>query len=310
MTFATPGVSTGGQFQYEDDATMKRLLDGLGAIGARSIRFDVPWAMVERTRGTYDWTRADRAVAAARARGLDVELVLAYSPGWANGGREDKYPPLDAYFPDYARFAAECARRYVPQGVKAFEIWNEPNLGGHFWKPAPEPERYGRLLAQAYNAVKAVAPQAVVLGMALSGAPNDATNLTPNTFAKRAYAAGAKLDALSVHPYVNSTDIAFEWEGWQFGGTGSWFGPGSSVRQTMIDRGDGQKKIWITETGDWVPSRAANSLRAQFSRWSTYSFAGPVFWYTYRDASIDPLSLTDSTWNPRPAWYAFRDWRK
>jgi polysaccharide biosynthesis protein PslG len=289
---------------------MKRLLDGMQAIGARSIRFDVPWPMVERTRGVYDWTRADRAVAAARARGLDIQISLSYSPGWANGGREDKYPPFDVYFPDYARFAAEAAKRYVPQGVKAFEIWNEPNLGGHFWKPVPEPERYGRLLGQAYDAIKAAAPEAIVLGMALSGAPNDATNMTPNTFATRAYAAGAKLDALSVHPYVNSTDVKFEWETWQFLGTGSWFGACPSVRCTMVANGDGDKKVWITETGDWEPWRAADSLRAQFSKWPTYEFAGPLFWYSYRCPQIDALSLTDTSWNPRPAWYAYRDWPK
>jgi hypothetical protein len=109
---------------------------------------------------------------------------------------------------------------------------------------------------------------------------------------------------------VNSTDVTFEWEGWQYGGSGSWFGACPSVRCTMIANGDGAKALWITETGDWQTWRAGDSLKAQFTKWAAYSFDGPLFWYTYRDPAIDALSMTDSAWNPRAAWYAYRDWPK
>ena len=308
-TYASPGISTGGAFQSHDDATMKRHLDGLAAIGARSIRFDLPWGSVERTRGTYDWSQGDRAVAAARARGLDVLLVLAYSPSWANGGRADKYPPLDAHVADYAAFAREAARRYVPKGVKAFEIWNEPNLGCCFWKPQAEPERYGRLLAQSYAAIKSVAPEATVLGMALSpAADSQPGNLSPNTFTKRAYAAGAKLDALSIHPYIGGHNDPAEWEWWLFEGTGGWFGP-LSVRQTMVAYGDGSKQMWGTEMGQPLGGQLAGAaLPKIFDRWRGYSFTGPGFWYNY--VGDGAYSLVDAGWNPQPAWYAFRDYPK
>ena len=56
---------------------------------------------------------------------------------------------------EWQEFLEEVARRF-PQAA-AIEIWNEPNLSG-FWKPEPQPERYARLVASAYEAIKAADP--------------------------------------------------------------------------------------------------------------------------------------------------------
>jgi polysaccharide biosynthesis protein PslG len=301
------GIASGGSFERREPAELARELDGYGALGVEWIRFDAKWREIEATKDSYEWSELDTAVNHSIARGLNVQLVLAYSPPWANGEQGDKVPPTDAHFAEYAEFAGDVVARYRPKGVRAYEVWNEPNLGCCFWRPRAEPERYARLLAQAYETMKARAPDITVLGMALSGATDDETNMTPNTFTQRAYAAGAKLDALSVHPYLGvSNDPTFEWEHWQYAGTGSWFGSCPSVRCTMVENGDGGKKIWATEVGQPQLDLAPSAVPRIFDKWRSYDFTGPAFWYTYRDS--DAHSLVDpATWERRPAWFRLRD---
>ena len=83
----------------------ERELDGYRSLGAGWVRFDVKWSVVEQARGSYDWSRYDRTIAAATSRGLDVVANLAYTPAWArpSGADDDKWAPSDPA--DYARFA-------------------------------------------------------------------------------------------------------------------------------------------------------------------------------------------------------------
>ena len=123
---------------WQPAAELARDFDAIAATGARWVRFDVMWSVVqEHGRESWDWSTADRAIQAARARGLNVLATLTNTPEWArpSGATSDKFAPLDPA--DFARFAAAAVARYAPQGVHAYEIWNEPNVG--FWQPLPDP---------------------------------------------------------------------------------------------------------------------------------------------------------------------------
>ena len=104
-------------------------------------------------------------------------------------------------YDDFARFSAKVAARYKGK-VNAWEIWNEPNET-RFWRPAPDPAGYARLLNLTYEAIKQVNPAAtVILGGLSTHCANSADYMTWRTFMDGFYrAGGARFDAFAIHPY-------------------------------------------------------------------------------------------------------------
>src|SRR6218665_2872173 len=96
---------------------------------------DLPWSVIQPTSTTWNFTPFDNVIDAAVARGFKVLVIPTYCPAWANGGyADDKYPPTAAYATSWYNFVKACADRYIPKGVDAWEMWNEPNITA-FWKP-------------------------------------------------------------------------------------------------------------------------------------------------------------------------------
>jgi hypothetical protein len=275
-------------------------MDSYRVAGSRWVRIDVNWSLIQRGGPTsYEWEPFDRVVRAATSRGLRVLAGVLYTPEWARPGTPDSaYPPAD--LATYATFCRAAAAHYAPLGVKHWEIWNEPNIS--FWKPEPDPARYAQMLRLAYPAIKQADPQAFVISAGLSpygGYGNTAPGLmNPLTFLERMYAAGAagSFDALGWHPY-------------NFGGL--FFHPMSawsqlsetqpSARSLMTANGDGAKQIWGTEFGaptggDGAISEAAQAdmVREGYSRWRGWGWAGPLMWYSLRDAGTNPADREDN----------------
>ncbi|HEY6068567.1 MAG TPA: cellulase family glycosylhydrolase, partial [Gaiellaceae bacterium] len=199
-TFARAGFSIGGGFQNESDTDMARDLDSMKDAGARWIRMDVNWAVIQAGGpSSYGWAPFDRVAAAARARGLSVLAEIVYTPSWAQpAGAPAESPP--ANLDDYARFAAAAAAHYAPLGVHAYEIWNEPN-NASFWRPRADVVRYTAMLRAAYPAIKAADPGAVVVTGGMSPAVDDGRNVAPLNFLRGIYANGGKafFDAVGHH---------------------------------------------------------------------------------------------------------------
>ena len=78
------GFSPGFRVLWESDAELARDLDGMAATGAAWVRFDLDWSQVQHASATsWDWSRFDRLVDGAHARGLQVVAMPAYTPAWA-----------------------------------------------------------------------------------------------------------------------------------------------------------------------------------------------------------------------------------
>lgn len=130
------GLSPGAGTPSADD------WDRMAALGARWVRQDFAWSAIEPADDDLRWTGTDSIVRDATAHGLEVLALLTYAPAWANGGHADnKYPPTAAHAASFEDFTYRTARRYLPRGVTAYELWNEPNHAG-FWKPGPDPVAY------------------------------------------------------------------------------------------------------------------------------------------------------------------------
>jgi hypothetical protein len=293
------GFSEGSTILWTSDADLVRQLDGMVSIGAKWLRVDVDWSVIERQRGTFDWSIPDRVINGARARGMSVLGMLAYTPAWARpAGTTDKCPPTDVGA--FANFARAAAEHY--QGVvSAFEIWNEPN-SRHFWQPSPDPVAFTALLGAAYVAVKAVNPAATVVTGGFSPAPDaaDGSMIAPATFLQRVYAAGGagKFDAVGHHPsnypfMPTRPETIFNYNA--FGGVTP------VLRNLMVLNGDGAKRIWATEMGAPVPfvvngvattpEYMASYITEAYETWKQWTWTGPLFWYSYRDGGTDPNDL-------------------
>jgi hypothetical protein len=280
------GVATGVRLftastqQTDDD------IAGIAAAKAKWVRTAVRWDLVEPERASSDdWTKADQIVDQARAAGLSLILDINGTPKWAR-----KAGTGTATFPEdlqtYADFAEKVATRYRGK-VGAYELGNEPNHLKSF--ATPDASKYAQVLKLSYPLIKAADPAAKVLTGGLGGTRAKKGNIPGDVFLADLYKAGAKpyFDGVSYHPYtyplLPSEDTGSR--GWS---------RMLKARQTMVDNGDGEKQIWVTEFG--APTGGPNPVDQQkqaaimhdaFSLWAGYSWAGPFCWFDLRDKGTD-----------------------
>ncbi|MBM3674599.1 MAG: beta-xylosidase [Actinobacteria bacterium] len=292
-------------------ADVERDLDLMAGTGARWLRATVDWGHVEPTPGGFDWTGTDRVVDGARARGMSVVAVVTYAPPWAADPRCRHYEcaPQD---PDaFGAFAGLVAARYAPRGVHHFEVWNEPNHAV-FWSPGADASAYARTLVAASRAIRAADPEAIVISGGLSPGGDHDGDLSPLTFLRRVYDAGAgpAFDAVAHHPYQYPNHPLSPEDTNAFRQT-------ERLHLLMAERGDGDKRIWGTEVG--APTRGSGAvsehdqaewLRAYYDLWDRWKFTGPLLWFSARDKSAgrdveDAYGLVRHDRTPKPALEAF-----
>jgi hypothetical protein len=175
------GIAWGSGYQNRwrnmPAAQQSAALAKMVASGISWARIDCEWWTVQPTSGGFDFSTVDPVVTALRAAGIDVLLLLNTVPGWAlrPAGAAPLFAPNPT--PDPARYAAYCAAavaHFTPLGVRAFELWNEPNLTsrtslqGWSYRLA---QGYAELATAAYPAMKAAAPGCYILGGTLATSP-------------------------------------------------------------------------------------------------------------------------------------------
>jgi hypothetical protein len=285
------GVSFDGSVLAIPATARNADLDRVKAMGATWVRLAFNWSTLQMNgRGTYNWAPADALVAAANARGLKINAVVSYAPGWARpAGSSMVAPPTNPA--DYGDFLAAAARRYAPLGVHTWEIWNEPNLFT-MWAPRPDVVKYTALLKAAYPKIKAVDPGATVMtgGMSPAYDAPDGSQVHPVTWTKGIYANGGKnyFDAMANHPssFPYSSNLVADWHP---------FVQTKTIYSFMESQGDGHKKIWATEIGfpTGTHDRAVSELTQgermaeSIEAWQSNAFAGPIFMYEARDAGTN-----------------------
>jgi hypothetical protein len=142
-------------------------------LGVDVFQIQLGWADVAPTRPqnpsnpndpAYAWSpRLTEAVRQARARGIEVAMLVKGSPSWANGGRGPQWAPSNRA---YAQFLTAASRKY--RAVRRWMIWGEVNRAAVF-QPLPTngragPRRYATLLRAAYKALKRRSRKNIVIG--------------------------------------------------------------------------------------------------------------------------------------------------
>lgn len=296
------------------------------AAGVRTWRVEMAWDLIEPTPGSFDWTGTDRKVLAAARQGIDVLGLALRAPAWANGGDADPFVPPSKPS-DYAAYATALIARYGPSGslwvehpevakrpVRAWEIWNEPNLKDYF-RTQPFAKPYAALLRAAYKAVHGADAGATVLMASMA-------NYSWRDLAKLLDSGGARLrfDAAGAHPFSGRPSNALKIV--------------RLNREVLDKRGYSKVPLWLTEltwssakgkktplTQNWETTEGgqAERLRSVYKLLLAQRKAlrlARVYWYTWATVdngspnSFDYSGLLqwrpDGTFRAKPALAAFK----
>jgi polysaccharide biosynthesis protein PslG len=208
--------------------------------------------------------------------------------------------------------------------IKYWAVWNEPNGSWAWLEPAgttspygagnPDPVKYVWLLKGAYAQIKAIDPTALVLAPSVSGAEcNDPSPTNPGSYPHPAAEAGAWYDWLNFIYSLGIKDYFDIFEVHYYGNSGitqsgvpdSYATDLSTILELhaqytlpmMQKWGDGNKRVWITETGlpgygDGGPGDVqTGAMQAQYLT-DGFHYARTqmtnvdrMFWYEFSDSN-------------------------
>jgi O-antigen ligase len=156
---------------YTDDPdALVRMLELLRAAGIGTLRQRFAWNELEPAPGDLRWGQWDQVLPFVQQQGFELIAVLDTSPAWARADWEVDNPwapPVDPA--DYARFASAFARRYAGY-VRAYQVWDRPNIAPHWGAGEVDPAGYVALLRVASAALRSADPHALIIAGGL--APN------------------------------------------------------------------------------------------------------------------------------------------
>lgn len=207
-------------------------------MGAKWVRIDMNWSIMEPQDGVWDFSHFDRAISNAQAKGLKVFASIGYTPAWHSpNGKESGVPDVERW----KNFVRVAVGRYKDR-VRHFGIWNEPNLE-QFWTGSAE-QYVDVILKPACQIIRELDS-----GLKI-GAPDLAhlygAKIDVGQFLKtiRSRGADACIDILTHHIYAEG-DFDQKLTGFYFAGVLYKNG----LRQWMESADLWGKRVWITEFG-------------------------------------------------------------
>ncbi len=292
---------------------------------ARAAEFDTvvqvfPWREVEPTQNQFHWQATDQIVAGAEYYGLELVVRLDQHPAWASEVDLALNAPPEE-LDDYRDFVQRVAARYRGR-IRAYIIWNEPNLAIEWGGRQPDPAAFTELLQVGYEAVKAGDPETLVVAAGLAPTnSHDTEAMDERLFLQEMYRHGAAayFDVLAAHPYsFGQPPDAPESDS-----DHPAFGRLAELRAIMVENGDRHKPVWITEMG-WTinPPQEQPDIGVSLAQQATYLVDALALirrdwpwvelvtvWNLSRPEPGDPFggySLLDPAGQPRPAYEAWR----
>jgi hypothetical protein len=261
------GINTFLQQEVEV-AKRERSLQLIREAGFTMIRQQFPWEDIEihgrgdftdrrndlNGDGTPDaisaWAKYDNIVDLAEQYGITIQARLDNPPAWTHAD-----PAIGSFAPpddlqDFVNYAVAVAERYRGR-IRYYQIWNEPNIYPEWGEQPVSAVGYTELLCRAYDALKAVDENIVVISGPLSPTVSlTDRNLNDFLFLDQMYRAGAGrcFDVMSAQGY-----------GFYSGPTDRRMRPFTLtyarhlyIRDIMVVHGDAHKSIWISEAA-WNP---------------------------------------------------------
>lgn len=299
--------------------TQEQTLQKVREMGATWVIYPVLWRDIEPYPGRYNWAGLDLALQAIEYYRLNPVFRVDHPPAWASLIPYPNSPPKELDL--YAQFLRKLSSRYKGR-VKAYIIWNEPNLAQEWGGLPPDPEGYASLLKAAAKAIRESDPEAIIVSAGLAST-NELSQeaMDDRVYLKRLYEAGASayFDALGAHPY----GFAYPPDDPRGAHNGLNMARLEDLREIMVLYGDGKKEIWITEFGwtveghgvwSWAEVRPeeqarylVEAMKMASSRWP---WVGLMAVWLLSSGEIDPAFRGFNLLNPdgstKPAWEALK----
>jgi hypothetical protein len=308
-------------FLWWDWDIAERDLTLIEEAGFTWVKQNVAWRDLEGIEENhFDWSKVDHIVERAEAHGLDVlfRLIGLPRPMWVETPEDPAFPVPPE---DFAHFCGALAERYRGR-VRAYQVWNEPNLAREWHRETPNPAGYVEILRACYVAIKQSDPDALVISAGLAPTGNGPPEAIPDTdYLVAMYEAGAApyFDLLGLHapgfrapPELSPDEAAVD----------SYYGAQrffcfrhvEDLREIMVRYGDADKQVAILEMG-WTTDphnsdytwfavteeqKAEYLVRAfEYAREHWRPWIGPMF----------VLSIPDPLWTPdqEQYWWAIVD---
>ena len=264
------------------------------------IRVDADWNEIEKNKGIFDFGRLDDAINFAVKKKLKVLLILAYTPSWANGGKDKSFPPLDVSY--WRRFVSKTVKRYKGK-VHYWAIWNEPNLKDFF---SGNPRDYlDKILIPAGQEIRAVDPDSKIVAPEISYSTSPESRW--DTYMKTVLNKGKKfIDIVSIHIYDNRGADAIMKK----------IEEGDEVYPSVVNiktiTGYGDKELWLTETG-WSTDVVSEDIQATnylnlLKRVLNSTSVDKIFFYEIKDIeNVSHYGILRSDNTPKKAYYTYKN---
>ncbi len=326
------------QWWHVDDV-LPRDLELVQEMGFGWVKQVFAWRDIEgNAKGEFDWYRPDRIVEQANAANLNLLVRIDHQPLWSVQALVDKpitqnQPPAELQ--DFGDFCFELANRYKGR-IRAYQVWNEPNLSREWGEQSPDPAEYTELLRVCYEGIKSGDPEAIVVSAGLAPTGDLPPRAMPDdAFLQGMYDAGAAdyFDALGLNapgykapPTVPPEEgLKQEWGGHRW----NVFRHVEDMRAIMVANGDVDKQVVILETG-WIlqqdihPTYTWHGVTEeqqaeylvgayQFAQTNWQPWIGPIFTIYMADATWTPEAHEQYWWSivlpdgtPRPAFLALK----
>ena len=236
--------------------------------GFKWVKQQFAWREIEGAKkGAFDWSHPDLAIYTLNAKGLDILARVDNAPDWAAPGcfvpaKKQMGPARSQQ--DWVDFLKAFVTRYKGR-IRAYEIWNEPNLAREWCGKPPSPTEYAALLKLSYATIKAIDPNAIIITAGLTPTTQSNADAMPDqVFVERLYDAinnnsSGYFDALGIHapgykapPEMSPDDVAKNPaynHGEGAAGRIYSFRHAEDIRNVMVARGDSAKQIAILEFG-------------------------------------------------------------
>jgi len=250
------------------------LIDELGVVW---LRRTFRWSGMEQAPGEWDFSAFDEYVEISKDSGKKLLAILAYTAPWLTERRKSKREITGRELPYYLNYIETVVRRYKGK-VDAYEIWNEPNMGG--WDGSTE--NFIIMTRSAIERIRSIDPDVKILAGSFWRAPEK--------FLREMAASGVfnEADGISFHPYAikpeNSVKVC------------------DSIFNILKDF-NYSGEIWVTEMGyptsGWFPTRVSEK---QYPSYIVKTLAGiatrninVLLWYEFFD-EYNPGEIP-SRWN-------------
>ncbi len=253
------------------------------------------WNKIHKGPNEYDWSVLDAQV--DRAQGKYITYVIGSTPTWAAKAVQPHYKDwvggpgsnsVPRNMADFTNFVQQLAQRYKGR-IRAYEVWNEPQLVEFFFPYSDIPTLVGMTVA-ARNVIRRIDPNALVLSASIIPRPSSGGMRKASLYLRELARHNWPVDGISAHIYPESGR-----------GADRWLELARDMMSTLRRLGTPtrlMRRVWVTETlfgllGD-APADMATTVRDMYNGAKQLGIT-QIYWYAWNRPDLKGSLLADGS---------------